>query len=200
MEPVKLKVKCPRCQEANILTVPENMMGKESLRKCLHCEQMFPFTAPTAEKLQQIIQSQKGAQAAPKPAQAAPPPADEGFKTTINRHLSNNEKVLYLECLPNEFTKGQRFEVRQSYMTIGRLSTLQGSYRPDIAIETTDNYMHRKNSILKRHNNFFSIENAPESVNGTYLNEIRLDPLDELILKEGDVVRIGKTSIRVSIR
>ncbi|MES2486178.1 MAG: FHA domain-containing protein [Bacteroidota bacterium] len=195
MQPVKFKVKCTHCQEPNIVSVSEEMLGKNSLRKCTHCGGMFPFMAPTKEKVAQIIESKQ----VPVPEPLKPEPEEDGFKTTINPNFGRREKILKLECHANEFGQMQHFEVSQPYISVGRLSYEQGSYRADIAVETTDVYMSRKHGVFKKYtNNDFTVADLG-SANGTFLNDVKLHPSEEPILKDGDVVRMGKTIFTVKI-
>jgi pSer/pThr/pTyr-binding forkhead associated (FHA) protein len=193
MQPVKFKVKCAHCQHANVITVSEDMLGKNSLRKCESCGQMFPFMSPTKEKVQQLIQSQQSVQ-----APSATQPADDEFKTTIRPNFNKAEKVLLLECIANDYNALQRFKVSQPYMTIGRLSYEQGSYMPDLPIETSDVYISRKHAVFKKYTNSFTVSDAG-SANGTYLNDKKLQGDEELVLAEGDKVTLGKTIIKISI-
>lgn len=191
MNTVKFKVKCTHCQHANLIAVAEAMLGKHSLRKCEACQQLFPFTVPSKEKVSQLVRGQQPA--------ASPKIEEDEFRTTItSSNPGKAEKTLVLDCKMNENGRSQRFEVRQPYMTIGRLSSERDSYRADIALETADVYLSRKHAVVKKYANSFTISDAG-SANGTYLNQNKLGKDEELVLADGDQVIIGKTIIQISI-
>lgn len=194
MQTVKFKVKCSLCQHANVIAVSEEVLGRHSLRKCAGCLQLFPFTSPSREKINQLI---KGQQQNVGTAGVDEKLEDE-FKTTITAKAAKAENILVLEWKANENGRLQRFEVRQPYMTLGRLSDEAGSYRADIALESSDAYLSRKHAIIKKYSNSYTLSDAG-SANGTYHNGNRIDIGEELVLSDGDRVLAGKTIIQIRI-
>jgi hypothetical protein len=117
--------------------------------------------------------------------QAAPPPVM--LKNWVTLHLLDTGQVLPL-AERNEFT-------------IGRISEGQ-PIMPDIDLSPYQAYssgVSRLHAVIKREADHVFLMDL-DSANGTYINGKRLNPNVEQLLKNGDVVALGKLKIQVLLK
>ena len=108
---------------------------------------------------------------------------------------------LVLEVIPNECTLYQRFELFDDFTTIGRENDGGLEFCPDVAVQTGDTAMSRMHAaILRRGKNDFVLKDI-SSKNGILVNNVqgKIEGDEEMTLSTGDIFRLGRTEIRVSI-
>jgi pSer/pThr/pTyr-binding forkhead associated (FHA) protein len=97
---------------------------------------------------------------------------------------------------------GREIEVKLSKdVNLGRVDPSSTVF-PEIDLTNDEDAM---KSVSRRHARIFIRENAVKledlgSINGTQLNGRKLDPYMPEILNDGDVLRLGKVSIEVSLQ
>jgi serine/threonine protein kinase len=110
----------------------------------------------------------------------------------------------FLEVIPNILTEAQHFFIVRDRTTVGRRNDAPGSFRPDIAIKTSDQFISKNHcQIIRRQKPGggyqYSLQDAIPSKNGTFYNTDnkidRISPDSEILLKEGDYFWIGNTRI-----
>ena len=170
---IKVSVLCPKCASKLAAPVSENDVGANKQCICPKCNKIFFLTIP------QSIASK--------------------FESDPTMGGDNsNELSLVLECIPNADTACQTFELTSDFYTIGRKNSSGPSYRPDVEIVTTDKRISRKHAAIRKKKNGFTLKDLG-SKNGILLNDAKLEPDEEIYLKDGDVFQIGSTNFKVSI-
>lgn len=92
------------------------------------------------------------------------------------------------------------FSLHRGENTIGRQSPAS---RSSLQLPTTDSYMSKNHAIIdvimKPDSTFEHRLSDNRSVNGTFINDNRLYPGDIAILQNGDIIRLGHTSLKFII-
>ncbi len=119
-----------------------------------------------------------------------------------NRHEMGTAKI---RVLKNDKTDEQVFELKEGNNKIGRYSLTDIKSVPDIPIFTQDKMISRNyhcEIIVHKKEKFIeAILRDTNSKNGTFLpgSEKRLNPVDEIFLKDKDVFIIGETKIKIEL-
>ena len=170
---IKISVECPKCASKLAIPVSENDVSTKKQCICPKCNKIFFLSIPLS------IASK--------------------FESDPTMGGNNpNELSLVLECIPNTDTACQTYELSSDYYTIGRKNSSGPEYRPDVEIITTDKRISRKHAAIRKKKNGFTLKDLG-SKNGILLNDAKMDPDEEIYLKDGDVFQIGATRIRISI-
>ena len=170
---IKITVTCPKCSTKIAVPVVDNDLGTKKSVECPKCGKKL--LVRISESLSSKFDS-------------AP--------TKIGN--SDEEISLLLEVVPNGVTSYQSFELTSDYYTIGRSNTSGPEYRSDVEIITTDKMMSRKHAAIKKKGKVGFILMDLGSKNGTTLNGNKLEPDEEIYIKDGDIFCIGDTKIRIS--
>lgn len=96
----------------------------------------------------------------------------------------------------NSLTLSQKLQLEAGINIIGRKSTDQ---KANLVIDTEDKTIsraHFKIEVAKVHGRLIHYISDNNSTNKTWLNGKALDPIDSLALKHGDIIRVGKTTLR----
>jgi len=89
---------------------------------------------------------------------------------------------------------GESIPLTGETMEIGREAP---NIQPDINL--ADDKVSRRHACLRNRQGAFSLE-ARHSKNPTYLNDVRLTPSEERLLKDGDILKFGNVEIRFELR
>lgn len=170
---INVSVACPKCATKLVVPVSRNEVGTKKQCVCQQCKKIFLLTIP--QSLASKFESD---------------PTMGGNST--------NEISLILESVSNANTDCQSFELTSDYYTIGRKNSSGPEYRPDVEIVTTDKKISRKHAAIRKKRSGFTIKDLG-SKNGIALNDVKLEPEEEVYLRDGDVFKLGDTLFRVSI-
>jgi pSer/pThr/pTyr-binding forkhead associated (FHA) protein len=90
---------------------------------------------------------------------------------------------------------GKTFPVDKDAITLGRRSPADGIY-PDVDLTDDDpeSYISRRHGQLSRKSDGFYYEDLGSS-NGSFVNGTRVNKGVETLLKDGDMLRLGKTEL-----
>ena len=118
----------------------------------------------------------------------------------INQELSETQRNQAVGRLDVEVPAGQPpqlLQLKEGRNVLGRQST---SKPADIMINTLDTYMRRRHAVIdvfRRHDGCFQyVVSDCGYNNGTFINEVRrLTEHDQIFLKNGDCLRLGKTKL-----
>jgi hypothetical protein len=181
MDKIKVKHTCSNCQKQQVYAVGVEHMGKTVNLVCSSCQTKSQQKIPSLSD----VPNSQGSQA-PRAVTDDHNPKTQVRFSNIDTH--------YLEVLANDKTPNQRFELDQKYLTIGRFSSQ--SNLSDLSIRTADEFMSRKHAVLRRQpNGKFTISDAG-SVNKVFVNENALEAGEEVYLQNGDMIRMGRTSLK----
>ena len=181
MEGLKIRIKCKRCNRDLTFVITREMVGTSKIIKCPFCNsihEIFLNTSLLTKFPQQMVADGQG---------------------TVIKTPKSESQQLIVDVLSNEYTDSQHFVLSQDYNSIGRKNNAGPSCRPDVEIITTDKYMSKKHIVFKKKGNGFTLCDN-DSTNGTYLNGKKLDKDEEPYLETGDVVRIGRTELKITIK
>ena len=172
---IKITVTCPKCSTKIAVPIVENDLGTKKSVDCPKCGKRL--LVPISESLASKFESES---------------------TRIGGE-NQDELALILEIIPNGITAFQSFELTSDYYTIGRSNSSGPEFRPDVEVITTDRKMSRKHAAIKRKGRVgFTIIDL-SSKNGVTLNGQKLEPEEEMYMKDGDTFCIGDTQFRVSL-
>lgn len=188
MEGLKIRIKCKRCNRDLTFVITREMVGTRKNIKCPFCNSIHEIFLNTS-LLSKF----------PSPSNKTVLGGDAEGQGTVIKTPKTESQQLIVDVVANEYTGSQQFTLSQEFNSIGRKNNAGPSCRPDAEIVTTDNYMSKKHIVVKKKGNGFTLcDNG--STNGTYLNGKKLDKGDEQYLKTGDVVRIGRTELKITIK
>lgn len=185
MEKISFKTKCTTCEQQIQFQVDESLCGKTVQIRCNKCGNLMPHQLMALEQVQTIkkrmVESQN----------------KEQLGQTIIGGFNSKEKTtsFFLEIQENELTAFQRFELHYNYYSIGRFTNVEKNLLPDIAIKTNDTFMSKKHAVIKKHANGKYAISDSKSTNKVFVNNLKLEDSDEIILKNGAEIRLGKTII-----
>lgn len=109
--------------------------------------------------------------------------------------------TLFLKVRGSDETYRVRPQDHRDYVVLGRLSNQQGTV--DIDLSKSDGHLlgvsRRHLAIIyDRKNNVLNVTDL-SSGNGTFINEQRLHPHEIRVLRQGDVLRLGKLELIATI-
>lgn len=169
-----MKVKCSKCN--TIISVPEDKLPKNKLKamvKCTNCQHPIVFTIPTG-----LLQAQ--------------PDGDKteigdigGFKISTAKLIEKNTGIVHT--------------LKNGNNVVGRDA--------DISIDN-DKYISRKHCLIEIKQTPIGLEviisddgteTGKPSTNGTFYKEQRISKYDKILLKNNDIIKIGRTYLTVKI-
>ena len=171
---IKISVTCPKCSTKLAIPITEKDLGTKKQSECPKCQKklLIPISDSLASKF-------------------------ESDPTNIGND-SGDDVSLILEVIPNGVTAYQSFELTSDYYTIGRCNSSGPEFRPDVEIITVDKKMSRKHAAIKRKGKVgFTLVDLGNK-NGVTLNGQKLEPDEEMYVKDGDEFGLGDTLIRIS--
>ena len=172
---IKITVTCPKCSTKIAVPVVEKDLGTKKNCVCPKCDKKL--VVPISESLASKFESDP---------------------TNIGKDFGDDISLI-LEVIPNDVTAYQSFELTSDYYTIGRSNTSGPEFRPDVEVITTDRKMSRKHVAIKRKGKVGFTLIDLGSKNGVILNGQKLEPDEEMYVRDGDNFCIGDTSFRISI-
>jgi hypothetical protein len=166
------KVKCDSCGQVIKIPVTDEIKGKTIQFRCKNeaCGVIMKYKVPMIT------------------GRAEDVTIIQGSKTT--------KKVAKLQLKKNEFGESQLFALQKGKSIIGRKSSTK---KVDIEINSSDAAMSRQHCSIeeyvdKVHRVFYIISDA-DSKAGTFLNGMKLHPIDEIYLEENDKIRLGRSTL-----
>lgn len=103
---------------------------------------------------------------------------------------------IYLEFLENEFAPRQALLVPEGKSMLGRYNPKSSAH---LQVMTSDPSMDRNHSVLTLHKNGSLSIQDNDSMTGTFVNGLELDPGEVRRLWDADVLTLGATSIIVHL-
>lgn len=107
-----------------------------------------------------------------------------------------SEDSIYLEFLENEFAPSQSLRVPEGKSILGRFNPQSTA---DMQLMTSDPSMDRNHSVLLLNNKGWLTIMDNDSMTGTFVNGLELDPGERRRLSDGDVLTLGATSVIVHL-
>lgn len=164
------------------MQVSDGMYNTKKMVRCSSCQEINTIKIP-AEK---IFLAKKKKQA----------PNTSQDHTVINEPGNSvNELVFSIEG--GEFTKAQRFNLKDDRLLVGRKNNGGPNVKPDIEIVSRDGFMSKLHCEIKKNGNDYTISDF-SSANGTYVNGEKLSKSDTMFLSVGDTILLGRTEIRIT--
>lgn len=175
-----MQIVCPKCKKQ--LQIPLDKLPPDkdkAMVKCPGCQQVITFNIP--RKPSQAVQN--------------PPPG----ATVVDDAMSGSNKLLKISLIHDE--SGKVYDLKPGRTTLGR--------KGDIAFED-DLFLSRVHCLIQvsekggrtkailTDDGTGSASGEP-SKNGTFYNGERLGIYDQIILNKGDIIRIGRTELKVQI-
>tara|TARA_B110000285_G_C14964832_1_gene533516 strand:+ start:415 stop:969 length:555 start_codon:yes stop_codon:yes gene_type:complete len=181
----KLAFKCNSCKTKIQFQVSNEMFETKKMVRCSNCQELNTIKIPV-EKV--FLERKK--------KRAQHNISDD--KTVINDARNSSSEIRF-EVQEGAFTKAQYFVISNDRTLIGRKNNGGPNVKPDIEIVSKDGFMSKIHCEIKKVGNDFSISDN-NSANGTWLNGEKLTKEDHLFLKVGDILRLGRTEIVISIK
>jgi len=187
--PVKIGCSNKSCGNQIQFTVNSEECGSSKFIRCKKCNTIITAKIPEETTLIKIM------------GKKPPTPPSEnggGIGGTYVGGSFLEERMINLEVIPNQNTGFQTFIIDQEFVSVGRKNSSGPNFKPDIEILTDDKFIGRVHcAIQKKANKKFVIKDL-ESKNKTYLNGQALEPGEEIYLNDGDEIKIGRTSLKVT--
>jgi hypothetical protein len=166
------KVKCDSCGQVIKIPVTDEIKGKTIQFRCKNkaCGEIMKYKVPMVT------------------GRAEDVTIIQGSKTT--------KKVAQLQLKKSEFGESQVFALQTGKSIIGRKSSTK---KVDVEINSTDTSMSRQHCSIEEYVDkqqvVFHIISDANSKAGTFLNDKKLHPIDELYLEENDEIRLGRSTL-----
>ena len=181
----KMAFKCKNCQTKMMVVAKDGMYGSKQAFRCKDCGEITAVMVPAEEVFIKKFSAKK-------------PTTSNAGATMISTNMAK-QTYLKLEMQESENTKKQVFDIDQEKMTIGRKNNAGFKYKPDIEIQTTDNYMSKIHAQFSRKKDkSFTIADLG-SANGTWLNGDKLNSNDEEYVEDGDKIKVGRSYFKIKI-
>lgn len=167
-----MKIQCNKCKFEFEITIPSSVSGKKIKFKCKNkeCREDIELRIPKS--------------------------GSYDASTIISKSNDKIVKSANLEVIPNELTGFQRFELLEGINTIGRKSDNRKAKIQIVSNDTDISRIHCSIKCFKDKLGTTSFLLKDEaSTNGLLLNDEKLDENQEVFLMQGDVIRMGNTSL-----
>ncbi len=128
-------------------------------------------------------------------------PADK-----VSSHARSREEsqpLAYLQVVENVFGYAAQFPLYEGLNRVGRYNDKHTQI--EVAIRTADPSLDRNQSLITMERDAttgeaFAIIMDDDSMTGTFVNARELDPGEKHLLRDGDVITLGATSLIYSIK
>lgn len=117
----------------------------------------------------------------------------------LNDQKPNNTKIAKIHIIPNNSTKQQRLQLQVGENLLGRKSNSK-IHENKREIDTQDKLMSRSHCIInvrERKTGYKYFIKDCKSINGVYVNNIKIMEEEEIALDNGDTIRLGKTQMKI---
>jgi predicted Zn finger-like uncharacterized protein len=168
-----ISVKCPHCKaglKVNETKIPESILSF----KCPKCKNEIPVSF-----IRQKLESQNV------------------FETVVLVKKSKNQGIGRLTVLQNEDTPQQEFQLQEGENIIGRKANV---CMASVCILTEDKTMSRSHVKIEVKKNpkggYFHCLSDNNSINHTLYNGKSIESEDIVVLRDGDELLLGKTTVR----
>lgn len=121
---------------------------------------------------------------------------DRAVKAVSLEGMQFTDEDIYLEFLENEFAPSQLLTVPEGKSILGRFNPRSSA---DLQVMTTDPSMDRNHSVLMLNSKGWLTIMDNDSMTGTFVNGLELDPGERRRLTNGDVLTLGATSTIVHL-
>lgn len=121
---------------------------------------------------------------------------ERGVKAVSVEDAQFSDDSIYLEFIENEFAPTQKLQVPLGKSVLGRHNPKSTA---DIQVMTGDPSMDRNHSILFLDNKGWLSIMDNDSMTGTFVNGLELDPGERRRLTDGDVLTLGATSVIIHL-
>lgn len=188
---MKRKVYCPSCNGGLLIST--------SLTRPITCPKCKSVNAPSAMLDEPRKQNIPPVGSSMPPIPPVPGQSGDDGKTQINTNL-DKYRPGSLELIDDAgcwLGVRQPVALRIGKNAIGRASQ---SSTADIQLPSSDCYMSKCHAVIVMQKlpsgEIRHLLSDNSSLNGTYLNGTRLSPGDEIVLKSGDEIRLGRTKLK----
>ena len=172
---ISFKIDCPSCKQKVSISVKESDLGTRYRTSCPNCVSSLLLNLP------------------PQIRMAGDNATENSAKTKVIIDPKNKVRYLLISNA-NVHSDIQEFEINQPYLSFGRMGSDSSA---DLELITQDKSISRKHCIFRSYPNGVTVEDI--SRGGTMLNNNKLNPNNEIYLKNGDILRMGQTFFKFTI-